>query len=143
MTSMSRLSRLGGFVLVMCLGAGGVAQAANVTLAWDASSDPSVTGYNLYWGNLPGSYLSSLNVGKVTQAAIGGLTDGMPYYFVVRAYNSSGMLSAPSVEEIRQVTEIERAIRDRAVKDAMTQAGLEFIRQGILAAGELRGKVKV
>jgi len=41
------------------------------------------------------------------------------------------------------VTEIERAIRDRAVKDAMTQADLDFIRQGILAAGELRGKVKV
>jgi hypothetical protein len=56
---------------------------------------------------------------------------------------SNEVVSAPSVEEIRQVTEIERAIRDRAVKDAMTQAGLEFIRQGILAAGELRGKVKV
>src|SRR3954462_12000786 len=103
MRSMFRLSRLGGFVLVMCLGAGGVAQAANVSLAWDPSSDPSVTGYRLYWGNLPGSYPASLNVGNVTQAAIGGLTDGMPYYFVVRAYNSSGTLSSPSVEVSKRI----------------------------------------
>ncbi len=99
---MSRLSRLSGFVLFMGLWAG-AAQAATVTLAWDPSSDPSVTGYTLYWGNLPGSYPSSLNVGNVTQAQVGGLTDGMPYYFVARSYNSSGTLSAPSVEVSRRV----------------------------------------
>ena len=97
MKPMSRLSRLSGFVLFMGLWSG-VAQAATVTLAWDRSADPSVTGYTLYWGNQSGSYPSSLNVGNLTQAQVAGLTDGMPYYFVVRAYNSSGMLSAPSVE---------------------------------------------
>ena len=96
------LSRLLGLILFMGLSAD-AAQAATVTLAWDQSADPSVTGYTLSWGNLPGSYTSSMNVGNVTQAQVAGLTDGAPYYFVVRAYNSSGMLSAPSVEVSRRV----------------------------------------
>ena len=102
MKPMSRLSRVCSCVLFMGLWTG-VAQAATVTLAWDRSADPSVTGYTLYWGNLPGSHPSSLNVGNLTQAQVGGLTDGMPYYFVVRAYNSSGMLSSESVEVSRRV----------------------------------------
>src|SRR5690348_12756152 len=102
MTPMSRLSRTLGLVLFMGLSTE-AAHAATVTLAWDRSSDPSVTGYTLYWGNQSGSYPGSLNVGNVTQAQVGGLLDGMPYYFVVRAYNSSGTLSAPSVEVSRRV----------------------------------------
>src|SRR4051812_17874874 len=98
----SRLTRLCGLVLVMSLWSA-VAQAATVSLAWDPSSDPSVTGYTLYWGNQPGSHPTSLNVGNVTQRDVAGLTDGMPYYFVVRAYNSSGTLSAESVEVSRRV----------------------------------------
>src|SRR4029450_11126627 len=102
MKPLSRLSLLSGFVLFMGLWTS-VAQAATVSLAWDPSSDPGVTGYTLYWGHQSGSYPSSKNVGNVTQAQLAGLTDGMPYYFVVRAYNSSGMLSAPSMEVSRRV----------------------------------------
>jgi hypothetical protein len=99
---MFRLSWVCGCLLFVGLSSG-VAQAATVTLAWDRSTDPSVTGYTLYWGNLPGSHPNSLNVGNVTQKDLSGLTDGMPYYFVVRAYNSSGMLSAESMEVSRRV----------------------------------------
>src|SRR4026208_1637941 len=102
MMPISRLGRLLGLFLFMGLW-GGVAQAATVTLAWDRSTDPNVTGYTLYWGNQSGSYPGSLNVGNVTQAQVSGLTDGMPYYFVVRAYNSAGTLSSPSVVVSRRV----------------------------------------
>src|SRR3954465_11409863 len=102
MQSISRVSRLSGLVLFLGLWSG-VAQAASVTLAWDKSPDASVTGYTVYWGNQSGSYPGSLNVGNVTQAQIAGLTDGTPYYFVVRAYNASGTVSAPSVEVSRRV----------------------------------------
>ncbi len=102
MTPVSRLSRVLGLVLFMGLSTE-AAQAATVTLAWDRSSDPSVTGYTLYWGNQSGMYPASLNVGNVTQAQVSGLTSGMPYYFVLRAYNSSGTLSAASAEVSRRV----------------------------------------
>ena len=102
MQPMSRLSRLAAIVLFFSL-SGALAEAATVTLAWDGSSDPSVTGYTLYWGNQSGAYTASLNVGNVTQASVPALTDGMPYYFVVRAYNASGTQSAPSVEVSRRV----------------------------------------
>ena len=71
MKPMSRLSRVCSSVLLMGLWSG-VAHAATATLAWDRSADSGVAGYNLYWGNQPGSYVSSLNVGNQTQAQVGG-----------------------------------------------------------------------
>ena len=74
-----------------------------LTLAWDPSSDPNVAGYRLYFGNQPGVYTQSVDVGKVGAYQINGLTNGAPYYFVVKAYNSAGILSAPSIEVSRRV----------------------------------------
>src|SRR5512145_1325319 len=96
------------FFTVMAVGAmllswGGVANAASLTLAWNPNSDGNTAGYVVYWGTRSGAYVSSLDVGNQTTRTLSGLTDGMPYYFVVRAYNSSGMLSGPSVEVSRRV----------------------------------------
>ena len=81
------------------------AQAASLRLAWDPS--PSAVGYVLYWANLPGNlpanFVGSLDVGNQTSFEVNGLTDGMPYYFVVRARNAAGMLSSPSTEVSRRV----------------------------------------
>jgi hypothetical protein len=52
----------------------------------------------VYWGTQSGVYSSSLDVGNQTQQAIAGLADNTTYYFVVKAYNSTAMLSAPSNE---------------------------------------------
>jgi hypothetical protein len=87
-------------LLLLCAGA---AQAATLTLAWDASPDTDVAGYWLYWGTQPGVYVNSVNVGNQTLQQVTGLADATPYYFVVRAYNTSGMLSDPSVEVSRRV----------------------------------------
>src|SRR4051812_18390867 len=73
-------------------------EAANVTLAWDKSNDSSVTGYAIYFGTKAGSYSYSINVGNQTSYQVAGLSDGVPYFFVVYAYNSSGVLSVPSTE---------------------------------------------
>lgn len=92
---------------ILSLGAmaswGSVAHAASLTLAWNANTDGNTSGYVVYWGNKPGVYVSSLDVGNQTTRTLTGLVDGSPYYFVVRAYNSSGMLSGPSVEVSRRV----------------------------------------
>ena len=39
----------------------------------------------------------------MTSRTLSGLASNAPYYFIVRAYNSAGMLSSPSVEVSRRV----------------------------------------
>jgi hypothetical protein len=85
-------------VCVVWLAISAVANAATLTLAWNASSGPDVAGYVMYWGTQSGVYSSSLDVGNQTQQQVTGLADGTTYYFVVKAYNSAGALSLPSNE---------------------------------------------
>jgi hypothetical protein len=73
--------------------------AYSLTLAWD--SDPSsdgVTGYRVYFGTTSGNYTSSVDVGNVTTGVISNLAGGVTYFFVVTAYNASGLESTPSAE---------------------------------------------
>ena len=95
---MHKLSAVGTWALV-CLALlwTVTAQAATVKLAWDAAPAP-VVGYRLYWGNVSGLYVDSIDVGNQTSYQLNGLPDGTPYYFVLRAYTASGILSSASVE---------------------------------------------
>src|SRR6185437_6469199 len=95
---LARLSSIAAFILFGAT----AAQAATLTLAWDANPEP-VSGYILYWGSQSGQYTQSLDVGKTTSRSLNGLANNTPYYFIVRAYNSAGMLSAPSIEVSRRV----------------------------------------
>jgi len=72
--------------------------AQTVNLAWDASSDASVTGYVVKWGTRTNAYTSSIDVGKVTAWTVAGLVPDQKYYFVVTSYNSGGVASVPSNE---------------------------------------------
>src|SRR3989454_10789310 len=74
---------------VLCSLAPAVANAAQVTLAWDANTDPDLAGYKLYYGLSSGSYQSSVDVGNVTSYTLPGLLDGRIYYFAATAYNVS------------------------------------------------------
>src|SRR3989442_4778280 len=74
---------------VLCSLAPAVANAAQVTLAWDANTDPDLAGYKLYYGLSSGSYQSSVDVGNVTTYTLSGLLDGRIYYFAATAYNLS------------------------------------------------------
>ena len=62
--------------------------AGQVTLAWDAVSAPSLSGYRLYYGQNSGSYSSQLDAGTQTTYTVPGLTDGQTYYFAVTAYDA-------------------------------------------------------
>ena len=74
-----------------------------LTLSWDAPfSDGGrpVTGYNVYMSTSEGAAAANaLNPGPVQadSYAVGGLTNGQAYFFVVRAVNELG-LSGPSAE---------------------------------------------
>jgi Fibronectin type III domain len=76
---------------------------SSVTLAWNANlptSDPATntTGYRLHLGLASGVYTQSTNVGNTTSVTVSNLISGLKYYFVVTAYNSSGLESPPSIE---------------------------------------------
>jgi hypothetical protein len=93
-------------LLVACGGGGGNADSSPgtppVTLQWDAVIDPSLVGYRLYYGLIPGTYLQApgegLSVGNVPTFTLTGLSSGTTYYFGVRAYDSENNESAYSNE---------------------------------------------
>ena len=84
-------------VLLACFGATASAQVA-VTVAWNANTEPDVTGYTVSWGVRPGVYTASADAGNNTQFTVNGLTTDQRYYFVVQAYNADGLRSVPSNE---------------------------------------------
>jgi hypothetical protein len=70
----------------------------SVTLMWDASTDPSVAGYNVYYGGASGAYTNEIYAGNATNATISGLVEGTTYYFAATTYAASGMESPFSSE---------------------------------------------
>jgi len=70
----------------------------SVTLGWNRSTDPTVTGYNIYYGGKSGAYTNMIKAGNVTNAMIFGLTGGATYYFAATAYNAAGVQSGYSSE---------------------------------------------
>lgn len=75
-----------------------VAGAQAVTVTWDANRESNLAGYTLQYGLQPGNPSTSLDVGNVTSRRITGLQSATTYYFRVRAYNTTGQTSAPSIE---------------------------------------------
>ncbi len=84
--------------------------AADVTLGWDANTEPDLAGYKLYYkaGSCCAPYDgmhptdpaldSPIDVGNVTQYTITGLSDTETYFFVVAAYDSDDNESGYSNE---------------------------------------------
>jgi len=70
----------------------------SVTLAWNASTDPSVVGYNVYCGGASGVYTNEICAGNATNATISGLVQGTTYYFAATTYAASGLESPFSSE---------------------------------------------
>ena len=74
------------------------APSNGITLAWNASIDPSVTSYNIYWGGQSGVYTNHVNVGAATNYTVSGLTVGVVYYFSCSCQTSNGVQSLLSQE---------------------------------------------
>jgi hypothetical protein len=68
--------------------------AREVTLTWEANSEPDLSHYIVYWGNKPGLYTSnSGNIGLATEYKV-VIPDGdQIYFFAVTAVDTSGLES--------------------------------------------------
>lgn len=77
---------------------GMVQGAPRVTLAWDANSEPDLSGYKLHYGTTSGAYTETIDVGNSTTATMPNLPSGSTYFFVVTAYNTERLESLPSNE---------------------------------------------
>ncbi len=71
---------------------------ADVTLAWDASTNPIVAGYNIYYGAASGTYTGKASTGLANSLTISNLAGGATYYFAATTYSAAGTESALSSE---------------------------------------------
>ena len=81
-------------------GGGGTTTNTTVStsLTWNPSPDPSVVGYNIYYGITNGVFTNMVSVGNVTNTTIQNLEPNTVYYFVAKAYDDAGNESLPSNE---------------------------------------------
>lgn len=70
----------------------------SVIVAWDPDPDSSVAGYKVYYGTTSGVYTYTIDVKSGTEATLPDLTEDVPYYCVVTAYNALGVESGYSEE---------------------------------------------
>ena len=73
----------------------------SVQLAWDPSTDPNVTNYNIYYGYAHAQYIiGPIPVGNVTNCTLTNLAFGWNtnYYFVGTAVDNAGLESDYSNE---------------------------------------------
>ncbi len=71
-----------------------------VTLAWDPSLDPTVTGYNVYYGTNSRAYQPVVNAAGNTSLTISNLSFGVTYFFAATTYNAAGLESDYSSEVV-------------------------------------------
>jgi hypothetical protein len=89
------------FLLISnCGGGGGGGESSQpppdpsgtIKLAWDASPDPAVTGYWVYYGTRSGIYENHSDTGSVSSNPVSysltGLVKGQTYYIAVTAYDT-------------------------------------------------------
>ncbi|MGH8093489.1 MAG: fibronectin type III domain-containing protein [Chthoniobacterales bacterium] len=92
----SKLTAIAAFILLV---QGAVASTkSTITLAWNPNSEQDLQGYLVDYGTSSGDYTAEWDVHNVTTTVVPNLTTGVKYYFVVKAYDTTGLVSLPSAE---------------------------------------------
>jgi len=103
---MGKIARLGAFsacfLILFCFNVS--AQIiGDVTLAWDANTEPDLAGYKIYYGVQTRDYPVSIDVGNVTEYTIQGQDVYTVYYYAATAYDTDGNESDFSNEVVYKI----------------------------------------
>jgi Fibronectin type III domain len=97
----SRRSLSSGIVTAIVLSSSllaGSAEAGTLTVQWDRNTEADVAGYYVSYGTQAGQYPTTVDVGNQTSHQFTEPDPTQTYYFVVRAYSSTGLISSYSQE---------------------------------------------
>lgn len=72
--------------------------AQSLTVAWDPNPEPDLAGYVVSMRRVPAGPVQRNDVGLQTSWVATAIDSGSSYCFIVEAYNTSGLFSAPSTE---------------------------------------------
>jgi hypothetical protein len=82
------------------MGAPAYAATTDVTLAWDANTEPDIAGYKLYQSNVTGGpYALAQTVGIVTTTVVAGVADGRTCW-VLTAYRATPLTESGYSNEV-------------------------------------------
>ena len=106
--------RLFLIIIIITFFAHGISSAAEVTLAWDANTEPDLTGYKIHYDTSPGSpyygteadqgtspitvLIKDLDDQHNPEFTITGLDDNEDYYFALTAFDNENLESGYSNE---------------------------------------------
>jgi hypothetical protein len=136
------------FVLaVISLISAAPALAADVTLAWDANTEPDLAGYKIYFGTASGVYGAPVTVGLQTTYTVTNLAPGT-WFFAVTAINNSGLESGFSNEVSTTISGTPTSRCDINADSAVNVLDLQILINTILGinpgtGGDLNGDARV
>ena len=90
--------------------------AKEITLAWDANTEPDLAGYNIYYGTTSRNYEKPINVGDVTEVTLTGFDAGVTYYFAATAYDDDDNESAYSEELVHVFPKVDSVDNFRKIE---------------------------
>jgi len=90
--------RVAVFAIMLVVAAARAASADSLMLAWDPSTDSTVSGYVVYVGVQSSVYTQTFDVGNTTTFVYSSAVAGQRYYFAVAAYAPGPLFSAKSAE---------------------------------------------
>lgn len=82
-------------------------RGGSLRVTWSPNSETDLKGYTVWIGLSPGNNTVPFTVANTTSAGLSGLTNGVTYYVVVTATNTSLLTSAPSAELIGVPTSVQ------------------------------------
>lgn len=81
----------------------GIAGAVEVSLVWEANTEPDLAGYKIHYGMTPGYYDYTVDAGYKTTFTLVGLQQGRTYYISATAYDYFGNESGFSEELVLEL----------------------------------------
>ena len=95
--------------------------AAEVTLAWDANTDPRVSSYKLYYGTASRVYGPGVDTGKVTQFTLTSIAEGKNVFFAVTAVDAADGLESDFSIELPCWTLVPSVVGSGTITPAVTK----------------------